>query len=252
MSIENEAYKHNPGFWTTKGDRLTVVGDYLGRLPSLVILDPKKDEIILDAGCGAGFMSRRIAKYGAKVFGCDRNKELLEQAISEETNNPLGIEYRLSDITTLPYEDNKFDAVACIAVLIHDSPQECEKFFSESYRTLKKDGRIVLSLMHPYLYQENSPNRTGRASWSQYKTVDNLTMTQSQRFIEDYRNSEGKIFRSIVWYHPEKVLAELLKQQGFELIRTYNQYITKEVLEKTNQTGETGYPAFIQIEARKK
>lgn len=249
--LEDEAYQENSAFWTRKGDELTVMGDFLGRMPSIELTSAKSGEIILDAGCGAGFISRRLAKQGAKVYGCDRNENMLKQAIAEEKQNPLGIEYGQADIVKLPYESEKFDKVACIAVLIHDSPQECLDFFKEAKRTLKKDGKLVLSLMHPALYLPGSPSRNQKASWVQYRPLDNLPMEQSQRFVEDYRNSNGELFTSTVWYHPEKVLTDLLAESGLDVLSSHAQYITREALTCSKQTGEIGYPGFLQLVARK-
>lgn len=252
MKPEEKAYQNNPNFWTQKGDKLTVIGDYLGRLPSIELIATKPGETILDAGCGAGFIARRLAKQGAILFGCDRNEKLLAQAIAEEKNFQQGISYDLADITKLHYNDEMFDTVACIAVLIHDSPEECNDFFAEAHRVLKPGGRIITSIMHPYLYQSDSPNRTRRASWAQYTPLKDKPMTESQRFNEKYRNSKGEFFDSVVWYHPAELFPVLLKKQGFEVIKTQNTYVTQDVLIACNQTGETGYPAFYQVLAIKK
>jgi len=248
----DEAYRKNSKFWTTKGDKLLVVGDYLGRLPSILLLNPKKYQRILDAGCGAGFIARRLAKAGAEVYGCDRNQAMLQKAIEEELRKPRGITYNLTDISkALPYSSNFFDGVACVAVLIHDSPEECKQFFCEAKRTLKDNGKLVISSMHPALYMPGSPNRTDRASWAQYKPLENLPMDKSQKFEEDYVNSNGEHFLSTVWNHPEKVLTDLMHHAGLEVVRTQSQYVTREVLDSCKQTGEVGYPGFLQIVARK-
>jgi ubiquinone/menaquinone biosynthesis C-methylase UbiE len=176
---------------------------------------------------------------------------MLQSAIDIEKSYPLGIEYKLSDITSLPYEDNIFDKIACIAVLIHDSPQECKQFFKEAHRTLKPEGRLVVSIMHPHLYQFGSPNRRGLASWAKYTNLEAQSMDVSQRFKEDYKNSNGEIFSSTVWYHPESFLIESIKEAGLAIGKTQSTYITKEVLEACNQTGPVGYPCFWQAVARK-
>lgn len=248
---EDLAYTKNSSFWTIKGDNLTVVGDYLGRLPSFDLINPQDEEVVLDAGCGAGFMTRKIAKTGADTFGCDRNSEMLEKAISEETSSPLGIKYQKCDITALPYQDSFFDKISCIAVLIHDSPEEVRKFLDESARVLKENGEVIISVMHPFLFQDKSPCRNNKASWVQYKPLDEFSSDKSGRFYEDYRNSTGEIFSSVVWHHPEAELIELVRQSGLKIISTHSQFITQEILDATKQSGAVGYPAFLQIIAMK-
>lgn len=243
-------YNKNSEFWAY-GDKLTVMGDYLGRIPSAKLFEAKVGEKILDAGCGAGFMSRIYARQGAEVIGCDRAEEMLKKAEIEEEKTGLGIKYVQCDITNLHFEDEQFDAVSCVAVLIHDSPEECQKFFNESFRVMKSGGRMIVSIMHPFLFDPESPSRNQKAGWVQYSPIESKPMTESQSFNEIYRNLEGKEFTSTVWYHPEKSFLEQIKKAGFYIAQTQSIYVTPEALINSNQVGEVGYPAFYQVLAKK-
>ncbi|MFZ2188409.1 MAG: class I SAM-dependent methyltransferase [Candidatus Moraniibacteriota bacterium] len=248
---EIQVYEDNARFWVEKGDQLMVMGDYLGRLPAIGLLNPQPSENILDAGCGAGFCTRRLAWSGAKIFGCDRAEVLLSAARDLENLNPLGITYSLADITSLPYVDNSFDAVSCIAVLLQDSPEDCLSFFQEAYRTLKSGGRIVVSTLNEYLFGVDSPNRTGRSSWAKYFPLSDRPLTKSQQFREEYRNSLGEVFHSVIWCHPHQILQNLLRDAGFQVLHSQSKFVTQETLTACNQSGEVGYPAFWQVLAVK-
>lgn len=251
IDIKNtEEYNKNSEFWAY-GDKPTVMGDYLGRIPSAKLFEAKAGEKILDAGCGAGFMSRIYARQGAEVVGCDRAEGMLKQATAEEEKNHLGIKYVSSDITNLNFENEQFDAVSCVAVLIHDSPEECQKFFDESFRVIKPGGRMIVSIMHPYLFDPESPSRNQKAGWVQYDPIDGKPMTESQSFNEIYKNSTGKEFTSTVWYHPEKSFLEQIKKSGFHIAQTQSMHVTPESLKQSNQEGEVDYPAFYQVLAIK-
>lgn len=250
IKSEKVGYEENYEFWN-KGDKLTVMGDFLGRMPSAKLFEAKPGERILDAGCGAGFMSRIYARKGAEVVGCDRAEGMIKQAETEEGKNSLGIKYVQCDITKLSFKDQQFDAVSCVAVLIHDSPEECQAFFDEAYRVMKPGGRMVVSIMHPYLFNPESPSRNKKASWVQYKPFDNKAIAESQRFEEIYKNSEGKEFVSTVWCHPEDSFIEEIKKAGFHIAQTQSVYVTPDALKQSNQEGEVGYPAFYQVLAVK-
>ncbi|MFZ2225898.1 MAG: class I SAM-dependent methyltransferase [Candidatus Moraniibacteriota bacterium] len=248
---EIKVYDDNASFWTEKGDRLMVMGDYLGRLPAIELLNPQVGEKILDAGCGAGFCTRRLAWSGAKVLGCDRAEVLLSAARDLEYSKPLDIEYSMADITNLPYASNSFDAIACIAVLLQDSPDECLSFFREAYRVLRSGGRVVVSTLNEYLFSVDSPNRTGRSNWAKYFPLSDRPLTESQQFREEYANSLGEVFHSVIWCHPHQALVDLLVEAGFSVMHSQSKYVTAEALAACNQSGETGYPAFWQVIAKK-
>lgn len=257
-----EAYEYNHRMWTGKGDRCTTIGDFLGRIPSLDLIHPSRDETILDAGCGAGFCTRRIARMGGKkVYGCDRAETMLSQAIKHEKEEVLGINYQLADITKLPYSEETFDTVVCIAVLIHSSPQECLAFFREALRVLKPGGMLIVSTMHEALYKLGSANRTGQSSWAQYRPLENkwlawlkdknILWSKSRQFEEIYRDADGNLFVSPVWSHSMNLLMQLMKKAGFGMMNSQEQYVTEDVLKACNQTGKVGYPAFQQVIAWK-
>ncbi len=249
----DSSYEKDKSFWIKKGDKLTVMGDLLGRMPAIKILEPVKGENILDAGCGAGFISRRLAKLGAKVWGCDRNENMLNQAIKEEKENPFGIEYELSDITKMPYKSEFFDTVMCIGVLMYLSPEGCSNFLSEAHRILKKSGRVLISLNAPELFPNQIRGAKGvnKNDWVTYNKLENKPLGEDQIFKENYRDSQGKIFESELWSHSEKGLINSFENLGFEIKSVHKNYITKQSLEITGQRGKTGFPAFLQIEAIK-
>lgn len=249
----DKAYRENPSFWTKKKDRFTVVGDYLGRWPAINLVDPQSCEFILDAGCGAGFVTRRLARKRplAKLFGCDRNESMLSAAIEREKQTKLSINYRLGDMTQMPYANHSFDKVACIAALFHNSPEEVNRILSESNRVLRLGGKLIISIMHPELYHPESPNNQTEDSWVKYTQLDDKPFTEPKFFRENYRNNKGEIFTSELWYYPESFLVKSVQNAGFEVIKTQSQYVTEKVLKDCNQTGPAGYPAFYQILAKK-
>ena len=63
---EKEKYEKNARF----------VSDYGKEL--IEWLNPKKDEYILDLGCGDGVLTKEISKYGCKVLGLDGSQKFVE------------------------------------------------------------------------------------------------------------------------------------------------------------------------------
>jgi 2-polyprenyl-3-methyl-5-hydroxy-6-metoxy-1,4-benzoquinol methylase len=75
-------------------------------------------QVLLDAGCGAGPWSILAAKNGAFVHGIDIQEGMIEKAkqaaLEEQVENST--DFRVGDVSLLPYPDNFFDKVLSINV----------------------------------------------------------------------------------------------------------------------------------------
>ncbi|WP_292658566.1 class I SAM-dependent methyltransferase [Nitratifractor sp.] len=103
--------------------------------PLVNLLDPRKGEMILDAGCGEGSLTLEIMRRGARVIGVDQSPEMVQKAREK------GLEaYEVSLTESLPWRV-KFDAVFSNAVL-HWIPQAREAVRNIA-TSLKPGGRFV-------------------------------------------------------------------------------------------------------------
>jgi ubiquinone/menaquinone biosynthesis C-methylase UbiE len=114
---------------------------------------------ILDLGCGTGRHTTLLVKEGFEVYGCDNSEDALKIIKEILANN----EFRLCDMTKLPYEDEYFDGIICYQVIQHGKIAEIKKSISEMYRVLKKGGYlflVVISTKHPKFQtgEEIEPN----------------------------------------------------------------------------------------------
>lgn len=105
----------------------------LGQLPST--------PAILDAGCGTGRDMAWFEGQGAQVTGIDLSPGMLAQARAHVTGPLLEM-----DMGSLSLPDAAFDAVWCMAALLHIPKAAAPKVLAEFRRVLKRDGRVVLSL----------------------------------------------------------------------------------------------------------
>ena len=112
------------------------------------LLENIKGKRVLDLACGEGYNTRIIARKGAKVFGIDFSKELINCAIKQEQKDKLGITYYISDAGKLTiFKNNTFDIITCFMAL-----QDIENYqnaIKEAYRVLKRKGRFVFVIPHP-------------------------------------------------------------------------------------------------------
>jgi trans-aconitate methyltransferase len=101
------------------------------------ILEPKKDERILDLGCGSGQLTAKIAELAKKVVGIDKSPEMIVDA---EAKFPK-IEFHVADAATFSFSE-KFDAIFSNAALHWVT--DYENAIRCMYENLKEKGRIVL------------------------------------------------------------------------------------------------------------
>ena len=118
------------------------------------LLALRPGELVLDAACGNGAFSRRMAELGARVVAFDFSAQFLERARARTSERPdlAGrIEYHLIDATDeaqlLALGPRRFDAAVCTMALMDMA--EIDPLLSAASQLLKPGGRFVFSQTHP-------------------------------------------------------------------------------------------------------
>lgn len=106
-----------------------------------------KGKKVLDAGCGTGYLSRKLAQKGALVTGVEPAEGLSQFCFKKEQKQKLGIEYLQKDLSKLTGFDQKFDVIISNMVFM-DIP-DYKKAIKNCIKALKKSGIFVFSISHP-------------------------------------------------------------------------------------------------------
>jgi SAM-dependent methyltransferase len=93
---------------------------------------------ILDAGCGAGGMMKRLKKFG-EVQGIDISPEALKFCRKRGLK-----EIKLASIEKIPFENESFDLVTSFDVLYHQWVENDSAAYKEIYRVLKPEGYFLI------------------------------------------------------------------------------------------------------------
>ena len=109
-------------------------------LPLLESLPPGR---ALDAACGTGRVSARLASAGHDVLGVDATPEML--ALARE--KVPGAEFVQGRLEELPVQDAAFDLVVCCLALDHCA--DVAPAIAELGRAARPGGRVVISDIHP-------------------------------------------------------------------------------------------------------
>lgn len=100
---------------------------------------------ILDAGCGTGDPTRRLAEQvgrSGKLVGIDPSETLIDEAHRRAKAQGLDIDYRVGSIYELPFPDNSFDGAQAEKVLAH--LKDPGKGLAEMVRVVRPGGYIAV------------------------------------------------------------------------------------------------------------
>jgi len=115
-------------------------------------LSPKKNEIVLDAGCGDGFYLHLLSKFtNAHLIGLDDNPKALDLAKNYVKSKRLKLVE--GSVMKMPFNNNKFDKIICSEVLEH-LPDDVGGL-REFKRVLKKGGVLAITVPshnYPFLW----------------------------------------------------------------------------------------------------
>jgi len=151
-------------------------------------LDPQPADRILDAACGNGLTSRKLAEFGASVTAFDFSAEMIELAKSRPNPNNL-VTYQVLDGT---------DENALVRALSPDAPfdsalsnmalfdmAEIKPLFRALRRLLKPGGVFVFSLMHPAFNNSSSMHVVEEIDYEgEFKTVYSVKIS---RYMTSYQ-----------------------------------------------------------------
>ncbi|RMG22044.1 MAG: class I SAM-dependent methyltransferase [Methanobacteriota archaeon] len=107
-----------------------------------------KDKMVLDAGCGNGYLTRKLARKGAIAFGIDYSQKFIDYCLQREKEEPSGCKFFQGDLADLHmFEDHTFDLVVSNIVMI--DVKDYKNAFNEIHRVLKPTGKFIWSNTHP-------------------------------------------------------------------------------------------------------
>jgi len=145
--VSNEKISKDIGYSKEEINNVPEANLGLGCGNPIALANIKNGDIVLDLGSGAGFdvflAAKKVGDSG-KVIGVDMTEEMIQRArknaIKYKYNN---VEFKLGDIEKLPIEGNLIDVIISNCV-INLAPNK-EKVFRESFRVLKKTGKMYVS-----------------------------------------------------------------------------------------------------------
>jgi len=111
----------------------------------------EKSSLILDVGCGTGFLFSYVAEKAEVTVGLDISRNILFQA-QKRAENFLNVHLILADADNMPLKENIFSHVFGIT-LIQNMPEPM-KTLNEIRRVAKTNAKIVVTGLRKAFTQE--------------------------------------------------------------------------------------------------
>jgi len=157
---------------------------------------------LLDIGCGGGVLTEEFASLGCQVTGIDISPGSITVAQAHAALSGLSIDYRVGSGTSLPFDNNNFEAVSCCDVLehIHDWKQVITEaarvlvpgglfFFDTINRTRKSQVTFIYGLQKLSLTKLMPPDTH---VWEMFITPDEITaaLREQGMVVQDMQGSK--------------------------------------------------------------
>ncbi len=163
---------------------------------------------ILDIGCGNGkYLNYR--NNDLKMKGIDISMKLVEICKNK------GFDVIKASMTDIPYADNTFDGIICIASYHHlDNDIDRQKTLNEIHRILKNEGVALIEVWGKEQTKENAnknalnfKNKSNLVKWTSIKTGEVY-----YRYYNIY--SKGELEEEITRLKPEFKIIESGYEKG--------------------------------------
>lgn len=241
----------------TSWGKETIWGGYQKEviLPNLLrLLNLKKNEVVLDLACGAGFFVKEFLKTGATAIGTDISKALIGVA---QKNSAA--EFYVSSAEDLRFlKDRSVDKISLILAI--QNIENVAGVLKECSRVLKTRGKLFVVMNHPVfrIPQESSWGWDNEAR-VQYRRIDRY-LSEFKAKIEMHPSvSSGKTpwasQYTISFHRPLQFYFKALEKNGFAVVRL-EEWVSNKISgpgfrAAAENRSRTEIPLFLFLEAGK-
>ena len=172
----------------------------------LELLAPKKEEHILDAGCGTGIFTREILARGARVAGVDLSVPMLARALAGSGAAFAGV---CADIRALPFPDHCFDRAFSMTAI--EFVDDARAVVEELERVVRPGGRVVVTTLNSLSPWARRRRKMAEKGHSLFRHARFRSPADMRRLVP-----EGAVLRTAVHFSKEDPVEAIaaIEEQG--------------------------------------
>lgn len=176
----------------------SLLNAYYERPAMLELAGDVRGRRVLDAGCGSGPLTAELLARGAEVTGLDGSPAMIELARQRLGD---GVPLHVGDLAApLPFEDDAFDVVTASLVLHY--LEDWSAPLAELRRVLAPNGRLLVSVNHPFVRTLNAPEEDYFAT---------------RQYSEDLE-FDGVPAVLTMWHRPLSAMTRSFVEAGFHVL----------------------------------
>lgn len=199
---------------------------------------------IIDAACGTGNVSLRLAQIGAKVIGIDNSDDMLQIASAKARAQGLNMPFIAMDISNMQLHKQS-DVICCVCDGVNylHGIKKVESFFISAYSMLKKRGKLIFDISSKYKLEDVLGNNLFFEDYedltyfwqNQLNSGENYIDMELCFFIKKDQMYQRFDEQHRQYIYTEQQLTDLLKKCGFNSVVTYDSYNDRPVHNQTQR-----------------
>jgi SAM-dependent methyltransferase len=190
----------------------------------------KREDKLLDLGCGPGLYSSRLSMYGLHVTGIDFSERSINYANAHAASNGLNIDYHLTNFFNIKYSC-EFDAVLQANYEIATfSNEKRDELLAIIHQALKPGGLLIFDVTSasPKIPEEPRWYIADGGFWRPGKYLlleQSFSYLEASAHVDQYIVADEKnvtVYRTWIRYYTLRALRPVLKKAGFTVVHTWN------------------------------
>jgi ubiquinone/menaquinone biosynthesis C-methylase UbiE len=147
----------------------------------LEFIDPRRTDVVFDAGCGSGTSALLVQPRVHRVLGMDYSGDAVDRCRRRIVDGGVpNVSVIQGEMSRIPLPDGSVDKVLCLSVLQYLSDTEVRRALAEAARILKDGGLIVLHV-------KNLSSLYLSSLWLAKKVKRALGRTTKMEHVRGYR-----------------------------------------------------------------